>query len=79
VSSTHHGCWDHSPYAARYMPTVGRPAGAICTGTEYWRHSIPNRFAQDCQYTKTALGRTDSKCAGCRWRQKDIEEFDPVI
>lgn len=30
----------------------------------------PNRFAQDCQYTKTALGKADPGCVGCKWREK---------
>jgi len=30
----------------------------------------PNRFAQDCQYTSTALGQADPKCAGCKHRKE---------
>ena len=25
-------------------------------------------LAKDCQFTKTDLGKADSRCDGCRWR-----------
>lgn len=28
----------------------------------------PFRMTAECQYTRTALGQTDSKCAGCKHR-----------
>lgn len=31
-------------------------------------HSFPFRMATDCQYTLSALGQADPRCAGCRWR-----------
>ena len=51
-----------NPYAchnrAPFKPVVAMPDG----------HSFPFRMAMDCQYTLSALGQQDPRCAGCRWR-----------
>lgn len=48
------GCHNRAPF----LPVVAMPDG----------HSFPFRMAPDCQYTLSALGQSDPRCAGCRWR-----------
>jgi hypothetical protein len=40
--------------------------GAARTGK---MKQVPFRMSEECQYTKTELGRDDERCAGCKWKQ----------
>lgn len=62
-----HGCHNRPSY---------KPATVVADG---WRSdgetrtaklvSVPFRMAKDCQYTKSALGRADKACQGCKHRK----------
>ena len=55
-----YGCHDRAPYAPI---VIVRPARGDDPEISY-----PHRMAKDCQFTKTDLGRSDSRCDGCKWR-----------
>lgn len=54
-----YGCHDRKPYAPAYFATGGTTP-------------IPHVFTTTCQFTKTALGKTDPKCTNCT--HKELEK-----
>lgn len=60
------GCFNRAPFAQRIRMQDG------------WAESESSRrpvmievlfaMAKDCQFTLSELGRTDGKCAGCKWK-----------
>lgn len=58
-----YGCHNREPFE------VDQVAHGLDSATgDVIRSAIPFRMAQECQYTKTDLGKADSRCAGCSWR-----------
>ena len=51
-----YGCHDRKPYAPAYFATGGTTP-------------IPHVFTTACQFTKTALGQVDPKCANCKHKE----------
>ena len=56
---THYACHDRLPFVDR---TTLRDHHGRVTAT--W----PAVMAKDCQFSKTDLGKADSRCEGCKWR-----------
>ena len=61
---SHYGCHDRPPFATHYKVGV-RPeiAGGVIFETPVY---IKNTGSTGCNYTHTALGKTDEKCDGCK-------------
>lgn len=60
------GCHNRRPYRAIlplqdgwFMDGVTRTPRMV---------SVPFRMSPECNYTLSALGQADPRCAGCRWR-----------
>lgn len=66
-----YGCHNRKPFAPfhSYWKTIfwgSKVLGALV--------HVDNRGAPDCQYTKTALGQQDPKCAECKWKATTLKE-----
>ena len=60
------GCWGHAPYKDEFSSY-----GLDTKTGEIRLFTVPNPNKKPCQYWKTELGRQDSGCTGCEWRNKD--------
>ena len=54
----------HPRYDGNYTLPQPRPANP------YGCHNRAPTAAPDCQYTLSALGQVDPRCAGCRWKRE---------
>lgn len=73
TASKPYGCHNRQPY---------RPDMLVQDG-HWWpdestRHprmvKVPFRMANDCQYTKSELGKNDAKCTGCKHKEPHADE-----
>jgi hypothetical protein len=68
-----YGCHNRLPFKSSFPVMIGGRSlhsRGFHERVQLMDH-IPFRMAPDCQYTKTELGRTDERCAGCKWREPD--------
>lgn len=66
---TQYGCWNREPFATYQISHgVDSQTGQII------RTEVQNRMTPDCQFTKTALGQVDAKCAGCKHKSTNKTE-----
>lgn len=56
---THYACHNRLPFVDRTTLRDHR-----CRVTATWSAVM----AKDCQFSKTDLGKADSRCEGCKWR-----------
>ena len=56
---THYACHNRFPFVDR--TTLRDHHGRVMA-------TWPAVMAKDCQFTKTDLGKADSRCEGCKWR-----------
>ena len=69
MSAGQYGCWNRDPFA-KYQISHGVDSQ---TG-QIIRTEVQNRMTPDCQFTKTALGQVDAKCAGCEHKSTNKTE-----
>lgn len=60
----HYGCHNRAPFVPAYIG-MSRRAGSVIPDPVW----IENTGTKPCQYTKSALGKVDSKCAECEHKQ----------
>ncbi len=69
------GCYNRAPFEETVDTLAVEPVPTPVGGGWFYtamavERSWPNRFAQDCQYRKTDLGKADPGCVGCKWREE---------
>lgn len=66
-----YGCYNRAPFHPHYHVQDGyNPMSKPEAGTRTPKIVQQASFAHgaDCKYTKSDLGKTDPKCAGCKWK-----------
>lgn len=63
-----YGCHNRAPFRPRVMVQDGWWNDGVARTGKITQ--VPFRMSEECQYTKTELGRADERCAGCKWKQQ---------
>lgn len=67
MSAGQYGCWNRPDFATHY--SVGKRPFLYQGEVIEEPVLIANTGSKDCNYTHTALGQTDAKCAGCKHKE----------
>lgn len=65
------GCHNRRPYRSSYLAQNGNIEAGDRLIPVF--ENVDFRMSEQCNYTKTDLGKADKKCHGCKWRQESQE------
>ena len=67
-----YGCHNREPFATHYQ--IGVRPRLVDGVVQEMPVMQANTGSQNCNYTHTALGHTDAKCAGCKHKSTNKTE-----